>query len=250
MCEMLSRTGLSPTTATHPRSLPLTPHTPPAGRQTHNDNAPQHPIRNPCRVSHEQGLASSAFARHYSRNHNCFLFQWVLRCFTSPRSPQHPMHSDVGDTSSHVPGYPIRTPSDHSSVDNSPRTIAASHVLHRPLMPRHPPCALNNFTTTPHTHNHTNPKISPATRAGHRHEQKFGHSKSRCSHPLSNTQHTTTPPPTHNTTTPTDPPADQQGCVRCPKQGAATREPTHHRCLLRTQQCADTHPPPRGDGNA
>jgi hypothetical protein len=31
-------------------------------------------------------LASSAFARHYLRNHGCFLFLWVLRCFTSPRS--------------------------------------------------------------------------------------------------------------------------------------------------------------------
>ena len=31
-----------------------------------------------------------AFARHYSRNHFCFLFLWVLRCFTSPRSLQHP----------------------------------------------------------------------------------------------------------------------------------------------------------------
>jgi hypothetical protein len=36
------------------------------------------------------------------------------------------------------PGYPIRKPWDHSSVDNSPRHIAASHVLHRPLVPRHP----------------------------------------------------------------------------------------------------------------
>ena len=44
-------------------------------------------------------------------------------------------------------GFPIRTPSDHSSVDSSPRLIAASHVLHRPLMPRHPPCAHNNLTT-------------------------------------------------------------------------------------------------------
>ncbi len=33
-----------------------------------------------------RGLASSAFARHYLRNHGCFLFLWVLRCFTSPRS--------------------------------------------------------------------------------------------------------------------------------------------------------------------
>jgi hypothetical protein len=46
-----------------------------------------------------------------------------------------------------VPGFPIRTPSDLSSVDSSPRLIAASYVLHRLLMPRHPPCALNNLTT-------------------------------------------------------------------------------------------------------
>ena len=52
---------------------------------------PQPHTRNPCRVSHVHGLASSDFARHYSRNHFCFLFLWVLRCFTSPRSLQHPI---------------------------------------------------------------------------------------------------------------------------------------------------------------
>ena len=46
-----------------------------------------------------------------------------------------------------MPGFPIRTPWDHSSVDSSPRPIAASHVLHRLLVPRHPPCALGNLTT-------------------------------------------------------------------------------------------------------
>ena len=45
-------------------------------------------------------------------------------------------------------GSPIRTPSDQRSVGSSPRLIAASHVLHRLLMPRHPPCALNNLTNT------------------------------------------------------------------------------------------------------
>jgi hypothetical protein len=44
-----------------------------------------------------------------------------------------------------VLGFPIRTPSDHSSFDNSPRTIAAYHVLHRPLVPRHPPNALKHL---------------------------------------------------------------------------------------------------------
>ena len=33
------------------------------------------------------GLGFSAFARHYLRNHYCFLFLRVLRCFSSPRLP-------------------------------------------------------------------------------------------------------------------------------------------------------------------
>src|SRR3954462_12004025 len=57
------------------------------------------------------------------------------------------MNSGAGDTTQLVPGFPIRTPWDHSSVDSSPRPIAASHVLHRLLVPRHPPSALDNLTT-------------------------------------------------------------------------------------------------------
>lgn len=52
----------------------------------HERKLPQPRMRNPCRVSHTYGLASSGFAHHYSRNHGCFLFLRVLRCFTSPRS--------------------------------------------------------------------------------------------------------------------------------------------------------------------
>ena len=44
-------------------------------------------------------------------------------------------------------GFPIRKSSDLSSVYSSPRLIAASYVLHRLLVPRHPPCALINLTT-------------------------------------------------------------------------------------------------------
>ena len=143
---MFSRTGLSPTTATLSRNLPLTPRTTSHGRWTPHDHAPQHPPRNAHRLSHGTGLATSAFARHYSRNHFCFLFLWVLRCFTSPRSLPTPMYSVPGDTTSLVPGFPIRTSSDTRSVDSSPRHIAASHVLHQLLMPRHPPYALNNLT--------------------------------------------------------------------------------------------------------
>ena len=50
-------------------------------------------------------------------------------------------------------GSPIRKSSDQRSVDSSPRLIAASYVLHRLLVPRHPPCALKNLATQkPHTH--------------------------------------------------------------------------------------------------
>ena len=39
------------------------------------------------------GLGFSDFARHYSRNHCCFLFLRVLRCFSSPGSPHTAMYS-------------------------------------------------------------------------------------------------------------------------------------------------------------
>ena len=43
-----------------------------------------------------------------------------------------------------MPGPPIRKPSDHSPLAGSPRHIAGHHVLHRLLMPRHPPNAQKN----------------------------------------------------------------------------------------------------------
>jgi len=41
----------------------------------------------------------------------------------------------------------IQESRDQRSFDNSPRLIAVFHALHRLLMPRHPPCALNSLTT-------------------------------------------------------------------------------------------------------
>src|SRR5882757_2131637 len=57
------------------------------------------------------------------------------------------MCSGVGDRTCLLPGFPIRKSSDHSSVGSSPRLIAASYVLLRLLVPRHPPCALINLAT-------------------------------------------------------------------------------------------------------
>jgi hypothetical protein len=42
-------------------------------------------------------------------------------------------------------GFPIRKSPDQSSLANSPRLIAGCYVLLRLLVPRHPPCALNNL---------------------------------------------------------------------------------------------------------
>ena len=42
-------------------------------------------------------------------------------------------------------GFPIRKSPDRSLVADSPGLIAGSYVLHRLLVPRHPPCALNNL---------------------------------------------------------------------------------------------------------
>ena len=47
---------------------------------------------NPDRIS-TIGLASSTFARHYSRNLVWFLFLSLLRCFSSGGSPHIPMYS-------------------------------------------------------------------------------------------------------------------------------------------------------------
>ena len=74
-----------------------------------------------------------------------YLFLRVLRCFTSPRYPHHPIHSDDGHQTQIWPGFPIRKPSDHSSYANSPRNIAGYNVLHRLRVPRHSPNALKHL---------------------------------------------------------------------------------------------------------
>src|SRR5210317_1335212 len=92
------------------------------------------------------GLGSSRFARHYSGNHYCFLFLGVLRCFSSPRSRHIPMDSVYDSRALPLEGFPIRKSPGLRLFSTSPRLIAGSHVLHRLMVPRHPPYALSNFT--------------------------------------------------------------------------------------------------------
>lgn len=108
---------------------------------------PQPRIRNSCRISHALGLASSGFARHYSRNRCCFLFLRVLRCFTSPRSLYPPYIFRRESLGRHAAqrGFPIRKSSDQNLLISSPRLIADCYVLLRLQMPRHPPFALKDL---------------------------------------------------------------------------------------------------------
>src|SRR5262249_19136891 len=71
-----------------------------------------------------------------------FPFLRVLRCFSSPAylltaygfSSGSPGITQAGLPHSEIPGS--------QPAGGSPRLIAAIHVLHRLLVPRHPPCAL------------------------------------------------------------------------------------------------------------
>jgi hypothetical protein len=52
------------------------------------------------------------------------------------------MYSGRGTRALPRVGFPIRKSPDQRSVSTFPGLIAAAHVLHRLLAPRHPPCAL------------------------------------------------------------------------------------------------------------
>src|SRR5207344_3425898 len=53
-----------------------------------------------------------------------------------------PMYSGMGTRALPRVSFLIRKSWDQRLVSTSPRLIAAAHVLHRLLAPRHPPCAL------------------------------------------------------------------------------------------------------------
>ena len=93
------------------------------------------------------GLASSSFARHYSRNRFFFLFLQVLRCFSSLRSPQtnYFTHSQITNLFTLV-GFPHSEISGSKDICSYPKLIAAYHVFLRLLVPSHSPYALSSLT--------------------------------------------------------------------------------------------------------
>src|ERR1700722_5045338 len=110
--------------------LPLPRHFVTSRRSGRNGQAGPHPpVRNARRLSHAQGLASSAFAHHYSRNRFCFLFLRVLRCFTSPRYHPLPYAFRQGRPPMTTAGFP------HSEIlESMPgcRLLEAYRRLQRP----------------------------------------------------------------------------------------------------------------------
>ena len=132
-------------------------------------------------------------------------------------------------------GFPIRTSSDPRSVDNSPRHIAASHVLHRLLVPRHPPCALTHLL---HIKKHSTTQTHKPPKEG------LTVVVARCSQPLSNSQ---TPHPATKRSDNTTPPITTRGTGVLPQDPtvclAISSQPAHPaagRCLLCTQPRSTT----------
>ena len=95
----------------------------------------------------DSGLGSIDFARHYFRYRFFFLFLWVLRCFSSPRSLLTHYFTHVWITGLFFPAeFPHSEIPGSKDMCSSPRLIAACHVFHRLLVPRHSPYALSSLT--------------------------------------------------------------------------------------------------------
>ena len=113
----ISGTGLSPAAATLSCVFPY-----PSERALA-------PVLQPrARPQDRPGLGCCAFARHYLRNHFCFLFLRVLRCFSSPRSPRAGK-ARCRDRSRRVP------PFGHPRINGHLPLPAAFRSLSRPSSP-------------------------------------------------------------------------------------------------------------------
>ena len=91
-----------------------------SSRTAQNDYCGPATPNSPCGSS---GLGWSDFARHYFRNHGCFLFLWVLRWFTSPGLLHTTMNSSHDNRCTHRLGSPIRKSPDHRLLA-SPRGLS------------------------------------------------------------------------------------------------------------------------------
>ena len=98
-------------------------------------------VRNPESIT-TLGLASFPFARRYLGNRCFFLFLRLLRCFSSAGFPLHDYVFIIQWLCMTTAGFPHSEICGSMDICSFPQLIAAYHVLHRHLMPRHSPCAL------------------------------------------------------------------------------------------------------------
>jgi hypothetical protein len=82
----------------------------------------------------------------------CFLFLEVLRWFTSLRCLPRPYVFRSGYSGINRSGFPHSDIPGSKPACGSPGLIAACHVLHRLLVPRHSPYALSSLTKCLLTH--------------------------------------------------------------------------------------------------
>src|SRR3954471_12422475 len=75
-----------------------------------------------------------------------FLSSGYLDVSVRPLTSYMAMCSPCGNAALPALGLPIRKSTDQRLFNTSPWLIAVVHVLHRLLVPRHPPCALDILT--------------------------------------------------------------------------------------------------------
>ena len=126
----ISRTGLSPSPAGFPKTVLL------SSESLMQSVTPE---------DKSSGLGSSLFARRYSGTRCFFLFLWVLRCFSSPRSLPYTMDSCMDDGGSLRRVSPFRNPRLNGYL-LLPAAYRSLSRLSSALVPRHPPCALFSLT--------------------------------------------------------------------------------------------------------
>ena len=219
-------------------------------RQRGNRPAPQHPARNGRRLSHARGLAIIRFRSPLLTE---YLFLRVLRCFTSPRSPHHPIHVQMM-VAQHNPGRV--PPFGHPRIkarSPTPRGIsqaATSFIsswcqgIHR--MPHKTTHNKNTPTTTTTKRRPRGPHAPPHTPHGER-RTKQKRRGARADNKDARNHYTNHKQPTTTTTTPAhdQDPAEGPNPTHPPKTGGGStptggRDPHQGR---RRQ-----HPPRGGHG--
>ena len=114
-----------------------------------NKQTPQHRTRNPCRVSHAHGLAIIRFRSPLLTE---YLLLQVLRCFTSLRIPPRTYQFSTQQPDTTRARFPHSETPGSTLTRQLPGAIVDRNVLHRHLVPRHPPNA--------HTNEHNKPKTN------------------------------------------------------------------------------------------